>query len=388
MSRHANRTAARVPGAMPALVGVLVASVGLAWVAPAPAHATAPRIDVSSPGVSPAGVSRAATGSEVHALDLLERAARAEESTPYEGTQFVASWGRVTTSYLVEVENVPGRGTAARLLGVGPDHAPVEGFRSAAAPFGDVGHLRLLARNYDLAGAGVATVAGRPVDVVEVRADDRDGDEDRGQTPGDDLLVARVWVDSETGLVLRREAYDPTGRTVRASAFLDLRVGLPVRMSSVPPEIPGPSGQALDDEALASKRSQGWTCPDEPVDGLLLQEVRRLQRHDGEVMQMSYSDGLESVSVFEQRGRLDMAGLEGFRVVRVGQAPVHVRDGLPMQVVWVAEDTVFTVVADAPGTTVAAVVAALPRATTDEEGVLTRIERGLRRAQSWFRGNG
>ena len=37
--------------------------------------------------------------------------------------------------------------------------------------------------------------------------------------------AARFWLDRETGLVLRREVYDESGRITRASAFVEITVG-------------------------------------------------------------------------------------------------------------------------------------------------------------------
>ena len=46
---------------------------------------------------------------------LLERAAAAPATTPYRGVQFVSAWtSGGTTSEVVDVDHVPGRGTTAR----------------------------------------------------------------------------------------------------------------------------------------------------------------------------------------------------------------------------------------------------------------------------------
>ena len=102
------------------------------------------------------------------------------------------------------------------------------------------------------------------------------------------------------------------------------------------------------------------------------------------MVHLAYSDGLATVSVFEQRGRLDDAGLDGFRQVRLGGGTVHVRDGVPAQLVWMSDDTVFTVVTDAPDETVAAVVAALPMPEPADTGLMARLGRGFSRAAAWF----
>jgi sigma-E factor negative regulatory protein RseB len=315
------------------------------------------------------------------ALLLLERASRAEQTTTYDGVQFVSTWGAAgTTSQLIEVEHLPGEGTALRLHGT-PGAREVSLFRPARNQvLGGVGQdsLHLLASNYDLTYDGQASVAGRRADVVTVFQ--------RG-VAGSGEVAARFWLDVQSGVPLRREVYDDAGRTVRASAFVDVRVGEPVWMSHPHPRSPDPWDDPLTVAQLADLRTNGWACPDRLGGGLTLQVARLLPDSGERIVHLAYSDGLSSVSVFEQRGRLDVEAMAGFRPVSMGEGVIHVREGIPRYLVWTSGGRVFTVVADAPAATVREVVATLPPPDGDRSRlseVTARIGRGMARVASWF----
>jgi sigma-E factor negative regulatory protein RseB len=134
---------------------------------------------------------------------------------------------------------------------------------------------------------------------------------------------------------------------------------------------------------LDAMRGHGWRCPAELPQSLQLVDARRGGGDYGGIVHLSYSDGLASVSVFEQRGRLQGDQLDGYRATTVRGRPVYVRDGVPQRMVWSAHGTVFMVVADASPRTVGDVVVALPHAK-DRHGAWQRLNRGLDRVASWF----
>ncbi|MGH3341556.1 MAG: sigma-E factor regulatory protein RseB domain-containing protein [Carbonactinosporaceae bacterium] len=330
----------------------------------------------------PSGVdsppSPATTGDDVRALLLLDRAASAPRVTAYYGVQFVSSWGpHLTRSYLVDVNHVPGEGTAVRARGtslvpggeifrsMSTGEPPSELSTSGSGPVG------LLARNFSVSVAGTSQVAGRPVDIVEARRG-------RGNT-----IAARFWLDQDTGLMLRREVFDAQGVTVRASAFVELSMGSGPSMSHPPPLLPDVGGTTVDGRELSYLRGSGWNCPHGLPPGLELYAAHRVQDSAGPVIHLSYSDGLSTISVFEQKGRLDTERLAGYESARVAGAPVYVRDGVQRSIVWQAEGTVYAVLADAPPESVHAAVAALPHERA-ETGLLARLVRGLGRVASWF----
>jgi sigma-E factor negative regulatory protein RseB len=343
-----------------------------------PARATPPSPD-TRPDTS---TDRKSAGSEAAAVRLIERASTADATTAYEGTQFVASWGSRSSSHLLRVRNEPGSGMTVHMLGTGKGPAPAaRPERSAVSALDNADALDLLTSNYHVLTAGRDSVAGREADVIDAW---------RHPDDGRAYPMARFWLDRETGVLLRRESYDATGRTVRGSAYFTIEVEPEPLAGAVtspgPPEFAVPlraDGRQLSEKDLSVMESAGWICPRRLSHGLELREARRLDDAGGEVIHLAYSDGLATVSVFQQRGRLDNAGLTGFRQVRLGGGTVHVRDGVPAQLIWMSRDTVFTIVTDAPDETVATVVAALPSAEPSDTGLLARLARGFSRAAAW-----
>lgn len=311
---------------------------------------------------------------ETAALVLLDRASNAARATRYQGTQFVSSWGPSgTTTFIAELEHVPGQGTAVRVEGT--PHAPGGAMFAAdsdhggglAGPTG--GTLSLLAGTYDVSLAGYDEVAGRRTHVVVALRDDRS-------------VAARFWLDERTGLMLRRQVFDSSGRTVRASAYVQIHMGDgPVPLASAP-RLPQPWSRQLDEAGLEHLRAHGWHCPYDMPDRLTLYDVRSQRDEHGLVLHLSYSDGLSTVSVFQQRGRLE-DGPRGYRTVHVAGAAVLLREGVPRRVVWSADGTVYTVLADAPWEMVKDVVASLPH-EQQGSGSVDRVRRGLGRVVSWL----
>jgi len=363
------RTASAVASVAPAAAVALTAAVSV-LVALVPA----PRAFAAEPN-PPTGES---------AATLLARAERAPRSVAYEGVQFVSSWGaRGTTSMLVELRHWPAKGTAIRASG--GDGQPREVFHGdpgdASGGVAQIGRgpLGLLARNYAVVPDGDGRVAGRPADVVAVLRADQSGQPSSGGSP----VAARFWIDRATGLLLRREVYDSRGGTVRASAFVDLSVGTAGVLSHLPPMAPAPASRSVDESQLDRLRGTGWVCPDTLPSGLDLYDARELDDPAGPILHFSYSDGLATVSLFEQRGHLDRGRLGGYRPQRIGDATIYLREDLPLRLTWSAGGRVYTMLADAPDETVRAVVAALPH-NRDEDGLLDRVRRGVGRVVSWF----
>ena len=338
-------------------------------------------------------------GSEVDALALLARAVHAHRTVGYTGVQFVSTWSPSgTASFVVDVDHMPRAGTTLSVRGtttgpqgvsfsvspddVSPDDVSPDGAESlpdtaAGVSRGSVGpDLALLSSNYTILILGTDSVAGRPATVVELRR-------------ASDAPAARFWVDTQSGLMLRREVYDRHGATIRASAFIDLRPARQAFLRHMPPPLPNPWREDVATVAvtdLADLEAQGWICPSSVAASLSLRHVRLLEDEHGRIVHLTYSDGLSTASVFEQRGHLDVERLEGYRATRLGSATVYVDDGMPQRFVWSAEGTVYTLIADAPAETVEQVVAALPHASEDN-GVVPRIRRGMDRAISWFSPN-
>ena len=315
--------------------------------------------------------------SDARALQLLERAGQAPDTVAYHGVQFVSAWSEHgSTSLIVEVDHRPGRGTTVHTGATMENPAadtflPADGTEPSVIGVGTA--LQRLASNYTILLAGRHSVSGRPADVVEAR------------WPGSAQPAARFWLDAATGLVLRREVYDEQGRTTRASAFVEIVVGNPAAGSAhLPPAMPRAWSNTVDYSDRATMSTQGWHCPDQLPGALDLVDARRGGGPGAPILHLSYSNGLSAVSLFEQRGRLDAANLDGYRLQEQDGRAVYVQDGMPQRVVWSAQGTVFTLVADAPASTVDQVVAALPHDPVEDGGRWDRLGRGFERVASWF----
>jgi sigma-E factor negative regulatory protein RseB len=303
---------------------------------------------------------------------LLVRAGTAPATTPYSGVQFVSAWtARGTTSEVVDIDHVPGEGTRAHTDATMASPARSMTLAAAGTPSIAGGGVGVLMSHYSLSVVGEDRVAGRTVDVVAAR---------RPGAAADSPDAARFWLDRDSGLVLRREVYDRQGRTTRASAFVEIAIG---RGTMGVGSGDRAWSTSIDTAALDRMRDRGWHCPAVLPGPLALVDARR-GGPDGSIVHLSYSDGIATVSVFEQRGRLDEAALADHRRDVVAGHVVWVRGEVPKRVVWTSGRTVYTVVADAPERTVDQVVAALPHHPAADGDTLGRLGRGLDRVASWF----
>jgi len=307
------------------------------------------------------------------ARSLLDHAVEAAATTSYSGVQFVSAWSSSgTTSEVVDVDHEPGRGTTVRTDGTLASPARSMTLADAGTPSIDqTGGVGLLMSHYSLSVVGEDEVAGRPADVVVAR---------RPGAPATAPDAARFWLDRESGLVLRREVYDRRGRTTRASAFVVVSIGSGRVLTGTGAQ---PWSSEINTVALSRMRDQGWRCPATLPGPLTLVDARR-GGEDGRIVHLSYSDGIATVSVFAQRGRLDTDGLSEQRQAVIDGHEVWISGDVPRRVVWASGRTVYTVVADAPERTVEQVVAALPHHPAADGDTLGRLGRGLDRVASWF----
>lgn len=321
-------------------------------------------------GLPPAAADTQRPGppSDPAALRLLAAAVQAQNAVAYEGVQFVSAWGRSgSVSQVVNITHVPHAGTVVRVGGT-PAEPGVEVFSGAAEPGRPTA---LLARNYALSVHGSEQVAGRDCVVIEAR---RSGGS----------LAARFWLDEETALMLRREVYDAAGEAIKASSFVEITIGRPTQWDGhLPPAAPRTTAERLPLAAADRLRADGWTVPAAFQPGLTLSGVGTSVGESGAVVHLSYSDGLSAVSLFEQRGHLNVRSLSGLRKVEIDGTPVYVAQGIPYRATWSADGVVYTIVADAPEEVVHAAIVALPRERRDDD-VLSRVGRGMTRIASWF----
>ena len=112
--------------------------------------------------------------------------------------------------------------------------------------------------------------------------------------------AARFWLDRETGLVLRREVYDESGRITRASAFVEITVGeadglqrrRTVGEGHATGRVAWPTRSTRP--RLQRMRDHGWHCPDKLPPSLQLVDARRGGGEYDGIVHLSYSDGLAS----------------------------------------------------------------------------------------------
>ncbi len=225
---------------------------------------------------------------------------------------------------------------------------------------------------YDLTVRRGTVVADRPTTVVEASRSGAAGVRDR------------LFVDDETGLLLRREQLDRRGRVVRAVGFESISdpvVAGPEESQRASHALPRPEQPAhrRAPHSLAQLAAP-YRAPARVGDRYEL--VGRYRDPDGTV-QLFYSDGLFDVSVFEQTGALDTTALpDGGRWVAFGGHRARVYDTpTGAAVIWEGAGVVYTCVTDAPAGEVEAMLGDFPRRSSP--GGLQRVVDTLLGPFSW-----
>ncbi|MGJ6961232.1 sigma-E factor regulatory protein RseB domain-containing protein [Streptosporangium sp. G11] len=336
---------------LPATV-ILAAVMLLGMVAGSPAHA------VRAPhSVPPDDIESEDTG-----LHLLREAAVAGRSRGYSGTQYVTVWGASgSTSAVLEVRNIPGKGLTVRTEPSGSVRNADPGTPAGGMSSPSEVMLEVLARNYRVVAAGEGFACGRPARLVNVLR-------------ADGTVAARYWLDESGGPVLRRELMDAAGRVVSAGAFVDLTLDPVVRSTALPVMAAG----GFDLAELPRLEAGGWRFP-RVLPGRL--ELFAAHNTPPGYLYLGYSDGLSVVSVFIQSGMLDEERLQGWHAERRKGHTIWVRDPAGQETIWASGGHVYTVFADAPADMVDAAVAALPHEPVPD--LWSRLGRGASRLLSW-----
>ena len=302
-------------------------------------------------------------------MRLLQQAAAACDGTSYSGEQLVLWWGqRQASTSVVEVWHQRGRATLVQSTapaGPGTPGSPgISGPEDVLAVSDRL--LALLRSNYQVVYAGRGSAVGRPALVVEVRRPDGG-------------LAARFWLDAATRLPLRREVFATGSHMLSEDAFTTLDLGAD-GLDGIPEAAVAPWTSQLDQGRLAALRARGWPLPGQLPGNLVLFAAMETPARAGQVIDLSYSDGLAVVSLFVQRGELARS-MPGWR--QTGMAGRAVSIGPDQRTVaWSGSGFVYTMIADAPMATVRQVVAALPAGR--QPGFWDRIARGFRRLASWL----
>jgi sigma-E factor negative regulatory protein RseB len=280
---------------------------------------------------------------EATAVALLERAGEAAAAESLSG-MVVVEWhdGRRTRTAEVPVRTAAGvfrfgdevAGSGARRLVKGPD-GWLTLWRRDVAALGPSPALK-----YHLSVATGPAVAGRSTEVVEVRAA-------AGAAP-----VERLYLDRDSGLLLRRELLDARGRPYRSMRFVSLHQaeGIPVS---------APARSAAEEPGEAGHLDAPYRSPRTLGAGYRLVGAYKKANH---LIHLFYSDGLHGLSVFEQRGHLSASAMPtgGRRLELDGRTVQSWSTPAGETVVWESDGVVYTVVSDASRADVAAAVGDLP----------------------------
>lgn len=209
-----------------------------------------------------------------------------------------------------------------------------------------------LERNYEIRVAGTAPgPSGRSVVLEFLR-------------PDSTVVRERLHLHERSGLVVRRETFDRHGEPVRLATYTELEQG-----GDVPDQRPGwvreevtPVAAPVSYRGRSILREVGWWMERELPGGFELVDSFAMGE-DGSAVHLLYTDGLYSLSIYQQAGRLDEAAVvaRGTVRTRLGDAVVHRLPGAePATYLWSGGDRTFTAVTDAPPDLLAEASASLP----------------------------
>jgi negative regulator of sigma E activity len=236
------------------------------------------------------------------------------------------------------------------------------GFTPATSAARMVDHklMSLLEKNYAFTGWAGAEAAGRRADVVEAWQSGH--------------LAARWWVDDASGVVLGRQAFDGHDNQVMSVGFTDLRVTRsPAILEHLPARLDVPTTDTVLTLSNASElAARGWFCRTD-LAGLSLVRLRSDRPLAPQAVHLVYSDGLATVSVFEQRGRLSSAPRGSTWDTGLG---AYTQEGASSLASWQSGGTVFTVVTDGSPGLLAQAVGSLPHERRPERTTMGRIREG------------
>lgn len=182
---------------------------------------------------------------------------------------------------------------------VGDSKVKLDGQHSKEFPamLPDGPSLAKIDKNYLVNQAGEARVAGFRTYAIQFQ-------------PKDNLRYGhRMWVDSNSGLLLKSEVVDERGEIVEQYAFTQLMVGGNIDRSWITENQMGqgkpaaaPAAQQSHGAEHSSRKAapaSGWQVDAMPEGFGKIAELRRpIHNRTGSAIQMVYSDGLASISVF------------------------------------------------------------------------------------------
>lgn len=198
-----------------------------------------------------------------------------------------------------------------------------------------------------------------------------------------DVVREVLYLDDETGLIVRRETFGRDGAPTRTIAYTSLAVGHQLVT------MPTSGNRTVQEHSVtpgdtAALRDAGFVVPDRLPHGYEL--VAALEVPDAAVptLHLVYGDGLYSLSVFQQLGRMKPTSIDGAAELDTPDGGTVWRwpGSEPRRVVWSGDGATFTVLADSPTDELIDVVAGLP--IDPGPSTLDRLGRGLQRLGGWF----
>lgn len=197
------------------------------------------------------------------------------------------------------------------------------------------------------------------------------------------ILRENLYLDEETGLIVRRESFGADGDPVRLVAYTQLHVD-PVAV-----EAPTADGVDTQDHTFAARAdadrlaADGHSIPRELPGGFELIAAAEVDAATPAV-HLLYGDGLYSLSLFQQDGRLARTAVHGATELATtnGGAVWRWPGSEPRRVVWTGEGRTFTVLTDAPTDELLDAIAGLP--VDPSPSILDRLQRGISRAGHWL----
>lgn len=157
-------------------------------------------------------------------------------------------------------------------------------------------HLSILKENYSVSQAEEDEVAGYHAHAVVF-------------LPRDNLRYARkMWAHDDTGLLLKAVVMDDRGYIIEQYSFMQLMIGSNIDRKWIVPENSAATGVAQELRAVPLPKVElleepsGWQIDAVPPGFKKILEMRRPFRSNKEpVIQMVFSDGLSSISVFFEK---------------------------------------------------------------------------------------
>lgn len=337
-----------------ALAAVLVAATGIAG---APATAEVADDDPAS------------REGDVVALELLDQAVEAAQRLPHGGRVTVVSFGvegpQVTTVALER--EIDGGLEVRRLAGfeVGTEDQQVITRPTRTGALLRLGGVERpdfdrdrFVEAYRVVDGGTAQIDTGPATRLEVSR--------RAAGPVREVL----FVDDASGLLVRRETYDPAGQPVRVVAFTEL---------DHDPDAIVPPPEAPQAAAVAAALQLDGGYPVELPGGFELLDRRELEDAETTITRLVYDDGLYTLSLFIQDGQLAHHATDGATSLSTPTGGTVWRwpGSEPRRVVWSGDGRTFTALSDASTADVVAAVADLPNAPPPS--TLDRLTRGIAR---------